>query len=392
MRHFLKLHGGAVVFYFLILVVMTFPLITVFSSAIPGFSSTDEPFGALWDSWRIRYSVIHGLSLKRTNMIAYPFGLDLFRWGVGLVIGTSFNHLLSVFTSPAFTWNAQVFLNFMLSAFLTYYLVYTLTRSRLSGVLSGLIFAFCPYQFARAWQHLGLTGNQWIVLMVFSCMLLRERPSRRSMGLFVLSCVLLCSFDYSVSYLGTIAGLTFVCYAACYGWREKRRRAGGFSKDAAYLRRVLLCAGLAGILLLPQFIPLVKNRLMLSASTEASAFNAFHRPFEDLFEQSARPLSYLLPSVHHPVFGGMTETFIGSRLYGTSLTEHTLYLGWTGLLLAAGAFLWWKRSRAGRNREVFYTGFFLLLACAAWSFSQPPWWEIGQLKILSPSFLRYKLL
>jgi hypothetical protein len=105
-------------------------------------------------------------------------------------------------------------------------------------------------------------------------------------------------------------------------------------------------------------------------TSQASAHNPYHRPFEDLFAQSARPLSYFLPAVVHPIFGNLTEQFIGSSLYGESLTEHTLYLGWVPLILAFVAFRGWRqerrlraKSQEPRAREDFYISFFRFYRC-----------------------------
>ena len=144
-------------------------------------------------------------------------------------------------------------------------------------------------------------------------------------------------------------------------------------------------------------------RYRILSIKSASAYNPYHRPFEDLFAQSAKPLSFLLPSTVHPIFGKFTEQFIGSPLYGISFTEHTLYLGWTALALAFVAFRGWRKMPRNKGqslknwdspstREHFYIGFFLFLAIIAWIFSQPPWWKIGPLKIYMPSFFMYKIL
>ena len=153
-----------------------------------------------------------------------------------------------------------------------------------------------------------------------------------------------------------------------------------------------------------QYSTYIKDSI-LNAHSKVSAFNPYRRPFNDLFEQSARPLSYLLPAVVHPVFGKFTEQFIGSSFYGMSFTEHTLYLGWVPLILAFVALRRWRRKgkeskKSGTvpfrdspfYRDDFYIGFFVFLAVAAWLFSQPPWWNIFGFKIYMPSFFMYKIL
>jgi len=99
-----------------------------------------------------------------------------------------------------------------------------------------------------------------------------------------------------------------------------------------------------------------------------------------------------LPSTEHPLFGNFTKKFVGSPLWGVSLTEHQLYLGWTVILLAFVAFRKWRRRCSNINEENFWIGFFVFLVIVAWLFSQPPWWRIGPIKIFMPSFFMYKIL
>ena len=49
---------------------------------IPGFFSTDEPFGNLWRSWYMKYSVLNHISFTRTILLSYPFGLNIYGFGL----------------------------------------------------------------------------------------------------------------------------------------------------------------------------------------------------------------------------------------------------------------------------------------------------------------------
>jgi len=63
------------------------------------------------------------------------------------------------------------------------------------------------------------------------------------------------------------------------------------------------------------------------------------------------------------------------------------------------AFQRWRKNKKSlipnfqtQAKESFYIGFFLFLGLVAWLFSQPPWWQIGPIKIFMPSFFMYKIL
>jgi len=405
----MKKHFSFAILFLIIIMVMTFPLVLNLMKYFPAFCSTDEPFAGLWDSWRIKYSLENSFSLRYTSLIAYPFGYDPYSSDYFSYLFLGLFHLLSMLTTHILTWNFQVFLNIFLNGFFTYLLIFYLTQSRLVSFLGGLIFGFCPYQFMRIWQHLGLTYNQWIPLCLLTVILLKGTEQKKYSLLFLISLLLLLSFDFSVMYLGAVSLLTFFIYVIFYQWRTKLFKDRKCMIDNfRYIRQVLLVGVIASVILLPQFFPIIKNRFFLSSSTQPSAFNPYHRPFEDLFVQSAKPLSYILPATTHPLFGGFTEQFIGSQLYGASLTEHTLYLGWIPLVLAFVAFRRWRKNRKSRitsypavgwagepratNNEDFYIGFFVFLALVAWLFSQPPWWSIFGFKLYMPSFFMYKIL
>lgn len=392
----MKRHIWIAVIFFLLTVAITFPLVFKVTTYIPGFFTSDENIAPLWDSWRIKHTFLHKTSFTRTSMVAYPFGVDLYASGYFSYLWIGILFLLSVLTTPVLTYNIQIFTNLFLSGIFTYLLVLHCTKDRLSAFLSGVIFAFCPYQFMRAWQHLSLTYSQWIPLCLLTMILLKKQGIKRNFILFLLSLLLLLSFDYSIMYLGTITLGCFFMYGILFQLKIKfLNKKCFFNADRKFIKNVFIAVILAAIILTPQFFPIIKNRLKLSTLSIPSAWNAYHRPFEDLFFYSAKPLSYFLPAVVHPIFGKFTEYFVGDFLYGHSFTEHTLYLGWVPIILAFIAFKRWRKRRImplGEN-EAFYIGFFVLLVIVGWLFSQPPWWNFfHKFKIFMPSFFMYKIL
>ncbi|MDP8216752.1 MAG: hypothetical protein P9L98_05495, partial [Candidatus Kaelpia imicola] len=177
-----------------------------------------------------------------------------------------------------------------------------------------------------------------------------------------------------------------------------------FKRNKDFLKAVFIASTISFFILLPQLFPAIKSYFDSSEAINISAYNPQHRPFEDLFNQSAKPLGYLLPSTEHPIFGGFTKRFVGSPLWGASYTEHQLYLGWTTILLTLYAIKIWRKKRKAIRikdqmargeeelKEDFYIGFFIFFVIVAWLFSQPPWWQLGKFKILLPSFFMYKVL
>lgn len=382
-------------FFILLIVTMTFPLILSINKYIPGFFSTDEVYGTIWDSWRIRFSWNNHLSLKNTDFISYPLGLNLFSSGYASYMYLGILYFLSIFTTPVLTYNLQIICNFFLGLLITYILIRYITRSTAGALIGALSFGFSPYQFARSWQHISLTYNFLIPLSCLAIIMLSEKPYNRQAFFLCGSILLTFSLDYAISFFTAIALAIFFVYSIFFNRYIFSTRDINHNRPFSYIKRFFVIVILAVIVSFPQFLPIIKKRLMYSSASSPSAFNPYHRPFEDLFAQSSRPLSYFLPATVHPIFGKFTENFIGNELYGDSFTEHALYLGWIPLMLAFVAFRRWRRNRKlpGReNSENFYIGFYVLLAVMAWLFSQPPWWNIFGFKLYMPSFFMYKVL
>jgi hypothetical protein len=365
-------------FIFLVLIsILTYPLIFKITTCIPGFFSTDESFTIVWNAWRIKLSFLNHLSFNATDYLAYPHGLVIYSNHLISYIWLFINHSLAILTTPILTYNIQVILNFFLSAFFTYLLVYRITKDSRVSIFSGIIFGFCPYIFVRSWQHLGETYVWPIPLLLWSLLRLKEEAKLTNKFLYVLSLVL-AAINYAIIYY-CIPILFVFLICLFFKWRENK----------VYIRRIAFLSVIATIFLLPQFFSVFKN-IFLPQKNTASVWNVYRRPFDDLFVQSAKPLSYVLPPVAHPIFGRFTEQFVGGELYGASFTEHTLYLGLVPLILAFVAFR--KRKMIADGNGYLYLNFFVFLSIVAWLFSQPPWWQIGPLKLYMPSFFMYKVL
>ena len=370
-------------------IVMTYPLFFKIINHIAGFFSTDEP--SVWYFWWLKYSYIHKIPSSFSYLVGAPFGSDLSVFEKLYPICIGIRKLLVIPFNEFIAWNFEILSGFILSAFFVYIMMRYLTKTRIAAVFSGIIFAFCPYHFARAWQHIGFSHTQWLALFLFSILLLKDKINKKNIILAFLSLYLVFSFDLYYAYFSLIIASVFIFYLLL---KEKIK-----SFKLFFWVAIISLTNLA--ILAGRLIPLMGT---VKTGISPSAWG-FVRPFDDLFSQSARPLSYFLPSTEHPIFGGIAKTFIGSKLYGTSFTEHALYLGWIPLVLAFIAFRRWKRRRkemkdlgtvpfgdSPYKREDFYIGFFILLAIVAWLFSQPPWWQFGPVKIFMPSFFMYKIL
>ncbi len=361
-----------------------YPVLLKINSRIAGFSSTDEPFGVIWSFWWFKYSFLHKISPNFINVIAHPFGIiqkadTLFPfWGF-------LARIISIITNEVIAYNTILLSSFVLSALTMYYLVFFFTKDTAASIFSSLIYAFCPFHLVRVFQHFGTAQIQWMPLFIL--LLFKVRNDRRIKTILLLSLGLALNYYYDVHYAYFMLIVSFLfCVLVMFNKNEVNR----------FISVFYLGLGILGglILIIPVFLPLLSK---LSASVgHVASVRSFVRPFEDLFSQSARPLSYFLPFTEQPIFGNFTRLFVGSDIWGASLTEHNIFLGFIPISLSIFAFI--KRRALivffkDKGKDIsFVLKFFFCLVAVSWLFSQPPWWNLLGFKIYMPSFLMYKIL
>ena len=158
----LKKNLSVLLFFGVVSIIFTYPLIFKLSTHIPAFESTDEPFGALWNFWYNSFALTNGMPVTSCPWIAAPFGIPdttsaYFVWDL-------INKTLSVSLGYILAYNVQIIISYLLAGFFMYLLIWYITRDTLVGLLAGIIYAFCPYHAVRTWQHLGLAIIQWMPL------------------------------------------------------------------------------------------------------------------------------------------------------------------------------------------------------------------------------------
>ncbi|MBI4335591.1 MAG: YfhO family protein, partial [Candidatus Omnitrophica bacterium] len=260
---------------------MTYPLAFNLKDHIPGFNNTDEPYGVIWEMWWFRFSRLNGLNHAACDFVGAPFGRDLGNIAGSVYLWVGIRDGLALVAGAVTAYNIFILLSFLLTLIITYYLVFYMTGSFPASILSALIFSFCPYHFARAWQHLSLAQMQWLPLYVLGLLKLKNGFSKWNVLFVAAALFLLASFNFYYAYFATVITVVFLTYCL------------GRTKDICLVKRLVFNIFLAGIivtlLLLPAFYDIYKWQR--SADRFAPAFNVSSRTFDDLFAQSAKPLS-----------------------------------------------------------------------------------------------------
>ena len=177
-----------IVQYRLILAVLFFLLITIFMTLPLVFRFTDLAAGGYGDGvyfiWLICWYqrvIFEGQGVPFFNpMMNYPEGWNLSTTDTALASalpGVPFSLLLG----PIAGYNIAMAITFVLSGLFMYIWVVRLTGSKGAGLIAGTIYAFLPYRMAHFLAgHLNLSGTEWFPLffMGFFEILHHPRPKR----------------------------------------------------------------------------------------------------------------------------------------------------------------------------------------------------------------------
>jgi len=456
--------------FILLSLILTYPLILKMKSHVYG--SPGDPQGILWIIWWLKYSWLNHIPSSFCPFIAAPFGVTATHPSV-YIISTLLQKSLARLVNEMFAYNFLILLSFPLAAITMYYLVLHFTKNKVASMLSGIIYAFSPCHFAQAVQHIGLAQIQWMPFYLLALFKLEEERSYRYALLTALALSLVTFTDYYHLYFILIMTIAFILWGMWQGLRNRRLsgypvipegkpsasngagRLSGEQKPVSrisakltadrqdqgsrmhFFRVILATILLVSAFILPFTHSLIREVFIAPTSVTRAAF---FRPLQDLFTNSARPLSYLLPSQDNLIFGRYTKGFVGSHFYGWSGTEHTLYLGYAVIVLSIVAIREWRRKNReqvgrresekvrkgetenGRNGETGKVSnqaiqqssnrvnwltdklanwstrtqkgvsFFLFATIVALLFSHAPYTDIGNFRIFFPSYFMYKLL
>lgn len=381
--------GVVLLSYFILALVLTYPLILQFATHVAGDGSDDPALA--WNLWWVRYAILDlGRSPIYTNYLFYPIGLNLAFYTL-----TYLNAFLSIPIQFAFglipAANVNLILSFGLSGFGTYLLVKYLLRREMSlrravfamnqsqessGELSGtqgnseeiiaafaafaagLLYAFSSNKFLYAsLGQFNIASSQWIpfyILFLIKCFpvplhsgttahapsqTLAPPPSVTPsllhaflLGLFLLFQAL--SEFIFASFL-IIFTAAYIVYWLIATYRHKTEDI--FQRPTFNLR--LYAFGIlhlaSGILtFLVPMLPILAA--MVSDTLTEGDFIQSGLGFSNVF--SADLLGFFVPSHLHPIFGGLESQFHFPYI-------NFVYLGYIALALAVIGLLRMGRAR-----------------------------------------------
>ena len=325
--------------YILLTLVLTYPTIVYFFSAIPGDSF--DGWQNLWNLWWIRQAVlVEHRHPFFTDMLYHPTGVSLLFHTLNPFNGFAFLPIQLAIGLFA-TYNGVVFFSFAVGGLGGYLLARYLLRHipeptrTWAAFLAGAVYTFSPFHFAHLLGHMQVFSLEWIPFYVLYLWRGVDRAECRQLtwqdfvlpALF-LTWIALCDW-YFVLYC-----LLFTFLTGLYlFWRR------GLTKQiTAWMVTVI---GLFALLLSPLLWPMI---------VEARRYDFMVPPLEQRYLLSADLLAFLTPHEFHPLWGQVAAQF--ARRFTSPVSEHTVFTGYVPLLLGI-----WGICRGGRPR-----GFWTLTA------------------------------
>lgn len=268
--------------FILLTILLTYPMVFQMSEAVK------EPGDSLFNTWTV-YWVIHALLTDPLNVFnannfypyRYTFAYSEHMIGVGLIALPVY-----FFTkNPLLIHNLMLLLSFVLCGWGGYLLGHYLTKDRIAGIVSGIIFAFCPFRFAQS-GHLQVLTSQWIPLSLLFLHKYIDIKPKRLIHIFLFGFFFFLQ-SLSSGHNGLYLTLT-VCLFLLY-----------FRKEAGLLPWLMVI--LISILLIPFYYPYM----------HLSREFGFSRPLYEFELYSPHPSSYLAVPSGNWIYGKIFSRFGG---------------------------------------------------------------------------------
>ena len=302
--------------------VLTYPL--AFKIDRVGRLNTDD---GRWSIWVVSW-VAHALTTDPAGVfqanIFYPQRNALAFSEANLVEGAIGAPVWALTHNPYTTHNVVALFSFILSAVGAYYLVRYLTGHRGAAAVAGVLYAFCPFAFARtAHIQLMFTGGIPFCLLAFHRLVDRVSvPRAVTLGLALWLQALACAY-YGI-FAGLMVGLGTLVVAGTRGlWRSRE-----------YWVAIGLAAFVSVALTVPFFLPYL----------DVQRDTGFARTLDDARMYSADAGAWLASSAWaHRWWLSWIEPF-----------NEVLFPGIVSLVLGAAGFVIALRSRPERELVLFY--------------------------------------
>ena len=243
--------------------------------------------------------------------------------------------VIAITGKPILGYNAVLLTSFVLAGFGMYCLVLYLTGSKFAGIVSGMIFAFCPYRFDHL-SHLQLLTNHWMPFAFLYLHKFFDRKNYKDLLLFTLFFVLQC---LSCGYYAVFLSVSIGCILVWFVFRRKvtRRNFAG----------MLLFILIAGVSIYPFYRPYARVQKEMN----------FVRSLSEVKYYSAHLKNYLAASPSNHLYKRLRYVF-GDH-------EKNLFPGLLAVFLSAYGFLSWrKRGEFPHSLRFYFIDILIIISIA----------------------------
>ena len=165
----------AISIFFLLTIIITFPLIANFANESAGDGCYDKCH-MMWRWWWAEFSVENGLDPNYTNYLFHPNGTQL--TGNLAQFTTAFAYILLQIFDYTVTWNLIWILSFIFGGYGAFLLANHFNKNFYSSLIAGIIFTFSTYHMTHAGFHIGLSMIVWIPIFILFLFKILEKDSK----------------------------------------------------------------------------------------------------------------------------------------------------------------------------------------------------------------------
>ena len=339
---FIRLPSFLAFVYFTVLsIIMTYPLITRMGSVAPGAGGGDGSYFI----WLVGWYQKALFQLKISPFIApylnYPQGWNLATTDITPAM-VAIAMPGSLLFGPTWGYNFSMLVSFILSGWAMYLWVKHLTDDPIAGLVAGTVFAFLPYRMVHFLVgHLNLVGTQWFPFYFWGLfdLLKQEKFSWKPVLKAGIAAGLIgLTSPYYVYMTMLITVIFLVGFLIFKGYKRL--------KDAAFWKSLLAFGVLAVLLVSLSMLPY----LQLGSENGLTT-----RSVEYMNLYSASPTDFVIPSIKQFLWGNWIDATFNPDVFH----ESTLYIGAVAFVLAVIA---WIKRRQLRHPELL--GISILVAAA----------------------------
>ncbi len=354
--------------YLVFALLMTYPLVFVAGTHLPG-DGADE----YWFAWLIDWakkSVLGFNDFFHTKALAYPVGTTLILSTHIFLLGL-ISIPVQLLSGVVYAYNFLVFMSFVFTGYGMYKLVEYLTGDGDCAIACGLAFSLIPYRFAHLIGHMNLVSTQWLILFAFFFMKAMNERRRWDIVMSVVFLTATAYTEFTYLFFAVIyAIMYFIWHAATGVFSDKREiRPANAVSDI----KVFAVVSAASIIFSSPLIYLVY--------TEYGLFDHPNRMTDSIIA-SANLFAYAIPIGFNPILGPYTREYEGR--FSGFVSERVVYAGWGVLAMAFfGLYSTIKAKGSKRTNAVFW----LLFGGISLLFSLGPYLHVGHTLSREYSFI-----